>query len=419
MVQVKEDLITSIMDSYLHHASLKLTEDPEKLPVRHLMPGKLVDLYMLYTAAATAAGDPVAGNTTFRKVWHGSWRKCLRFRKVSTHSMCATCHRLKAFVRHASSIREHAAAAAMFLEHIRAQWMDRTVYWRCRSLARAADSTTCCMIVDGMDRSKFALPRWYLGAPPKGISDHNRRPVLEVSAVLVHGHALYLYVTDEDTSIGASWTCEIIMQSLDKIWKRCQMMNRKFPEHLIIQADNTVREAKNSILHKLLASLTMADIMVTTTVQHLRVGHTHEDVDAIFGLITGYLREADEDLQCPEDVVNLLHSKLITSCQRSGMDLEVRYVQGMRNWKSMLPSEVSLVGAYGTRNDIEAPHSCTFIKRASLALGYSLQQTPEGRGSLPCVNMQVFIVNGHCLPRYADIIAGGGRGGAPFRQEGA
>lgn len=43
---------------------------------------------------------------------------------------------------------------------------------------------------------------------------------------------------------------------------------------------------------------------------HLPVGHTHEDVDALFGLITGFLCAAGDSLQSPEDLKRLLESKV-------------------------------------------------------------------------------------------------------------
>lgn len=369
MVQVRENLITAIIDSYLNRGVLQQA-DPEKLPVRYIMPGKLVDLYIMYQAAALAARDPVASRQTFRTAWKSGWYKCLRFRKVTTHSMCSTCHRLRALVRHASSIQDHAAAASLYMQHIKDQWLDRQVYWRCRAQSRQDGADSVTIIADGMDRSKFALPRWYMGAAPKGISDKARRPQLEVSAVLVHGHGLYLFITDEDTSIGASWVGEIVMQSLDCLWKRCQRLGRPFPQHLIIQADNTVREAKNGIFQMLLCLLTMINVIMTVTVQHLRVGHTHEDVDAVFALISTYLREADEDLQCPQDVVTLLYNKLGPHFRNRGEEFEVKYIQSIRAWKDIMPDEVSLKGAYGTRHDMEAPHSFTFIKRCSPTLSF-------------------------------------------------
>ena len=134
--QLREDLATAIVDSYLHNPSDMVVRSPAGLHIRHLPPGRVSDLYQLYLASMRGSGEPAAGVWVFRKVW-ADWSKALRFRKASTHTLCATCHKLRSLVRHCLSMQEHMAASAMFLDHMRSQWMDREVYWRCRSRARA------------------------------------------------------------------------------------------------------------------------------------------------------------------------------------------------------------------------------------------------------------------------------------------
>jgi hypothetical protein len=135
------------------------------------------------------------------------------------------------------------------------------------------------LIVDGMDRSKFALPRWHEGRAPKHASvEHTRRPVLELSAVIVHGVGVYLFLADEDVSIGANWTCEVVLAAMDKAMLWYQTKGKRVPVDVAITADNTNREAKNSIFSRLCAFLTAGRYFRTAGHQHLRVGHTHEDV---------------------------------------------------------------------------------------------------------------------------------------------
>jgi len=99
--------------------------------------------------------------------------------------------------------------------------------------------------------------------------------------MLVHGVGVYIFLADEDVSIGSSWTCDIILRAVDFAWQVFQKKGEAFPGTLVCQADNTTREAKNSTLSKMCASLVAANYFQTAAHFHLRVGHTHEDIGGL------------------------------------------------------------------------------------------------------------------------------------------
>ena len=57
------------------------------------------------------------------------------------------------------------------------------------------------------------------------------------------------------------------------------------PKHLVIQADNTTSQCKNGHVAALLSQLVAMRKYATVTMNFLMVGHTHEDVDQMFGLL--------------------------------------------------------------------------------------------------------------------------------------
>jgi hypothetical protein len=196
-----------------------------------------------------------------------------------------------------------------------------------------------------------------------------KRPALLVTACLVHGEGLFLYIADETISSGSDWTCEITLRSLELVCARHQRRGRPFPEVLIIQADDTTKEVKNSIFSGVAAALTSAELFRAVSVQHLRVGHTHEDVDALLGIISGVMHNATDSLQDPSDIVRLLQSQLEDLFAGRGEECRVEQVFGARPFGSLLPKEVSLKGAYMSKTGpdgikVEAPHSFTFVARA-------------------------------------------------------
>jgi hypothetical protein len=164
------------------------------------------------------------------------------------------------------------------LRHYQAQWEDRKVYWGLRARAKQ-DRDVLCVITDGMDKSKFSLPRWSMGRAPKDpVVEHVARPQLDVSAVIIHGWGTYVFLGDELLSSTASYKLDLVLRALDFAHARGQKNNIPWPADLSLHADNTVAEIKNSIAGRTMAALACAGYFRCIGHQHLRVGHSHEDV---------------------------------------------------------------------------------------------------------------------------------------------
>ena len=91
--------------------------------------------------------------------------------EISSPSECHHCHRLKKAIKDAKSMREHCEAADAFLRHLAGQWSGRAVYWQGRSRAKTSRDILR-MIADGMDKSKYLLPRWTGGRAPKPVESY-------------------------------------------------------------------------------------------------------------------------------------------------------------------------------------------------------------------------------------------------------
>ena len=112
----------------------------------------------------------------------------------------------------------------------------------------------------------------------------------------------------------------------------------------------------------------MQAICAGASLGHLQVGHTHEDVDAFFGTISQSLREGDDDIQTPQDIVKLLDAKLSYLFRKRGEDFKVIYMNLVRPWKSLLPNVTKMEKVYLTRDtanddEKEIPHMFIFMAR--------------------------------------------------------
>ena len=103
---------------------------------------------------------PCPSFATFRRRYDGVWKHCLRIRKSSPHAQCSTCFQLQRQMHGARGIMHMRLTAARALrQHYADQYTDRCIYWSLRHASRMRDNVLV-IIVDAMDKSKFAWPRY-------------------------------------------------------------------------------------------------------------------------------------------------------------------------------------------------------------------------------------------------------------------
>jgi hypothetical protein len=327
-----------------------------------LPPGRLSDLYHMYLSVCSKMQENAASLTSFKRCWRSKWEKLLRFRKINTHTMCSLCHRLRSAIRGSRNLQDHMRHVEQLWLHLAKQWEDRSVYWGLRQRSRTSRDVLA-LICDSMDRAKFVVPRW--GRTPKA-ADKLSRPVLEVTAVLAHGYGAFMYIGDEVMSTGSSWALECVFQAIDEVLAHCQVHSRAFPDALHAQADNTSKELKNSACGLTLGMLTACGYFQTAAHGHLQVGHTHEDVDALFGLIAQLLKDSGEQLQTPQDFCRLLNHRLVPLFKLRGETFKAIHVPMCRPWRALIPRVSRLTNCYVNRptSNQTVPHVFSFLTRA-------------------------------------------------------
>lgn len=205
------------------------------------------DLYRLYQAEAFAQGSAAASASTFfRTLRMSSWRKKIKFRHASNHAQCAVCHRLKSGIKTARTLHTHAQRADEYMRHLSGIYADRQVYSQYK-LRASNQRDIINLIVDSMDRSKFKLPRWPGGRCPKSM-ETRKRPDMELTAVLCHGRALFVFLTDEDATTGSDWSLEVLSIALNRLFSMAQRNQEHWPSHLRIWTDNTPKETGTEVV---------------------------------------------------------------------------------------------------------------------------------------------------------------------------
>ena len=136
---------------------------------RHLPPGKLEELFELYSSCSA---EHHASKTSFRRVYRQRWRKLLCFRHVGQHARCTTCSKISRMRVLAQTTAATEEARVLHDAHIEAIRLDRSTGNRidrqgiesARPLSgppeqTAMDDSVLSITADGMDQAKFRIPR--------------------------------------------------------------------------------------------------------------------------------------------------------------------------------------------------------------------------------------------------------------------
>jgi hypothetical protein len=387
-----------LLPTFLSTGSLTFQSHDTNLPIRYLEHTHIHHLYWLFIATVgvwSAAKNPPSWSVFYR-AWCNPWRNLLRFRKSSTHSQCNVCWECHQLLKKHLMLAEKYQIAVTLRDHLRRQYMDRAIYWCLREASLLKVMTVLCIIIDSMDKTKFALPRFPFGRIPKML-DGFVRPVLTLTGVLAHGFAVLMLLCDETVEHGQNAFLEVLLITIDKVYQICRARNLKFPENLVIQSDNPTNQAKNSAAVIFLAYLVCVQKFTTATLNFLTVGHTHEDIDQVFAFICALLLQA-ASFQCPDDVVDIFRQGLADRAASKGEELvceKLDFVRDFAAWQE--PLGVKLEGAFGNRNKLAnsnttTVHSFILKHRAFLLPGERAQLAKGESRDFSSLNKDVFLL---------------------------
>ena len=351
---------------------------------RHLPHSCLSHLYWLFVATCgespglltepcitvrspgvTESCSTVPSYHVFSDAWHSVWHQYLLFRKVSQHAECKACFHARTKIHDRGiSFAERLGYAREWRDHLRDQYHDRTIYWHNRYASRSKQGVLT-IIIDSMDKAKFAWPQYEWGRVDKML-DTVRRPRLVLTAAIAHGYGTFFFVADEDLTHGADAFLDVLERVLETVWAECRREGLRFPDHLVVQSDNTTAQAKNSEVNVFMAYLVVRYKFRTTHLMFLIVGHTHEDIDQLFGLVLQVVLRVVK-FQTKGELVELLRTRMRHLIENRGETLHVDVLEHVRDFHTWLaPLKVELYNCWGTRRGVEAPHAFSYKLRRDL-----------------------------------------------------
>ena len=128
------------------------------------------------------------------------------------------------------------------------------------------------------------------------------------------------------------------------------------PEHLILQVDNTVAQAKNETTALYLAMLVAMRKFKSVNLFFLIVGHTHEDVDQLFALCMFVLLQKGT-FQTPEEMLVFLKDGLDRNMAGRGLELICSHLFAVRDFDAWLAGLGRKVyNCFGNRKTMSYAH---------------------------------------------------------------
>ena len=238
----------SWQDTLYGHVSTPLTVSSLAvyggLQRRYIQKRQISDLFWQFQAEWSALSDlhPHYGKDmpsydTFRRRWNSHWSNMIRTREKSQHKQCQRCFDLQMMLRSPKVSWTRKMEVAKLLRQQKDQYQDRLLYWSSRwaSTAQAQScspqskqqskqplqsGTVLTVIIDDMDHSKFAWPRWEFHKQPHEL-DGLIRPTVTFTGAYAHGWGTFLYMAGPQVVGGSDYFLEVLCQTLEQVWQSC------------------------------------------------------------------------------------------------------------------------------------------------------------------------------------------------------
>ena len=169
----------------------------------------------------------------------------------------------------------------------------RNIYYDNRDQAFAQPDKVLCLIADIMDQSKTTLPHFKRMKKSWSSKIWLKQCLMGVK---VHGHRMDHYIANPrvGTGGGSNFTIECITRTLRKLSEENYAASGgKLPPKLYMQLDNCSGDNKNYAILAFCNFLVDQGVFEQVDVGFLPVGHTHEDIDQGFSVLSRHLKGVD------------------------------------------------------------------------------------------------------------------------------
>eukprot|EP01039_Chlorochromonas_danica_P012126 gene12126-13782_t len=215
--------------------------------------------------------------TQFNKLWDALYPfvKVRKFKLVSGKcNMCAMLSEIRCNASASGKKDVKEKVNELILLHRSFYMKERQLYYERRRLARENPKEYMSIISDGMAQVHCELP-WQanLDSFPAKLTQH-------FQGVLEHGKKVSIFRTFENVGTGSNLAVHSMLRVLENRW----IQDGKLPDTIFIQIDGG-GENTAKITLAMCEFLVAKGLTKKIILSRLPVGHTHEDIDAVFAHI--------------------------------------------------------------------------------------------------------------------------------------
>ena len=285
---ILRDQITAWLEIFAKHVGDKMPHEKMiVLPYREISA-----VYEEYVDDMNVIKENAASQSYFGQVFNACCndsgvRLC---RDTGTFVTCTVCDAYHIALRAAKSPAQRIQLKALRRRHLTKQRIQREKYYKHKLKAMMSPHKYLSIIMDGMDQKKTDCP--VVGRNVKDESPLGQR----IIGVKVHGIANYCYVVDDSVPGGTNLMIEILNRVLQDLDSRGMLPSDPEPV-FYLQVDNC-GENKNRTMFAYLTDLVKRNIFHKVKACFLMVGHTHEDIDQFFSVISKHLKQVH--ITCPD-----------------------------------------------------------------------------------------------------------------------
>jgi hypothetical protein len=218
------------------------------------------------------------------------------------------------------------------------QRLERQAYYERREHAMRHPSRAVSIILDKWDSSKSTCP-YFRRATATWKEDKKMALRLHVLGVMVHAtpnHEVYLYTFNDSVAGDANSNIEGLRRTLATKYAKEPM-----PRCLYVQADSA-GDNRNWAVFLFLAMLVYHNYTVEVYFSFLLVGHTHEDIDQLFSVISRYFRSGipESEAKTPQSF-----EQCMRECLESRFNVHLAQMLSVLDWSySLSPSLIAGIG---------------------------------------------------------------------------
>jgi len=197
---------------------------------------------------------------------------------ISVCGKCHVCHWLYNREERFKGEKDLIAIEEFMTLHRTMIEQERAAYYECRDLAKRYPNVYMSLILDGMSQSHCQIPH------NGNKLSSTYKATQHVQGAKQHFFSKSFYRTFSHVSTGTNLACHVLLCEIKARLQYCLDNDVEMPSILFLQVDGGCENTSNTF-HALCEQLVRDGVFNEIQVNRLPVGHTHEDIDALFGVL--------------------------------------------------------------------------------------------------------------------------------------